>query len=207
MNTFATFRMRRPPCRRHPQRGSVLIEFLIVFPIVMAMLLIVADFGRLTPWAQQMAYSADAGAQFAYQSYSCDGDEYRRDRDENGEPGGPVGFSVIEGEIKEHVESVIKGFGIDDEFVKIEVKQIWRCREPSFDNSSLTMEVKYGEEIEGRDRPNCSAPDEDEPARFIDVEVTAKFVPFSPFIGKIVSENEKLFTETFLIRRQIFPAS
>lgn len=204
MNTFASLRIRRSARGRHPQRGSVLIEFLIVFPIAMAMLLIVADFGRLTPWAQQVAYAADAGAQFAYRRYSCDGScdgtGYRvDDPDPNAETQSMNFDPTVKGEIEDHIKSAVDGLvDWENDPVEIEVTEIRDC----FRLTLLPDNIVELTPLEG----SCG----DEERRFIEIEVTSVFQPFwhpLKLLFMEVSLPEELLTWTFTVRRQIFPAS
>lgn len=204
MNTFETLPMRRPPRGRHPQRrcradvadwarqrGSATVEFPFAVLILMLMLIIVADLGRITSWAQQVAYATDAGAQFAYRRYSLNGTAYRVDT-----TGESATFTEVETAVKQHIQSAVSGLEISGD--DIEVKEIWRCRTPNFSGGVMT--VNYGaESTSALDNDDCGGT---EPARFIEVTVTDDFEPFTPYIEEIIPEG--LSEQTFTIRRQIF---
>ncbi|MEA3640848.1 MAG: hypothetical protein VBE63_13010 [Lamprobacter sp.] len=169
-----------------------MVEFPFAVLILILMLIIVADLGRLTPWAQQVAYATDAGAQFAYRRYSLNGAAYRVDT-----TGDSATFAELETAVKQHIQSAVSGIEIDGD--DIEVNQIWRCRTPNFSGGVMT--VNYGAEstspLDGND---CGGI---EPARFIEVVVTDVFEPLTPYIERIMPQD--LREQTFRIRRQIFP--
>jgi hypothetical protein len=192
MNTSAVLRMRRLPrgAGWAGQRGSAMVEFPFAVLILMLMLIIVADLGRLTPWAQQVAYSADAGAQFAYRtySYSPSSGDYRNDTTETD----GLSFEQIKTEIEDHVRSAVPDL-YDDGTVDIEVTEIPRCSSSDFEDDTLT--VNYT----NQDDDSCAS---GRPVVFIEVTVTDIFDPFTPYIKRIMPES--LREQTFTIRRQIF---
>ena len=53
-------------------RGSALVEFVVLVPLLLLILVGLFDFGRAIPWAIRIEYAAHAGVMYAYQKYSAD---------------------------------------------------------------------------------------------------------------------------------------
>lgn len=201
MNTFETLPTRRPPRVRDAgwarQRGSALIEFPFAVLILMLLLLVVADLGRLTPWAQQVAYSADAGAQFAYRTYSYSPSSSGQYRNDTTDTDG-LTFGEIEPEIEDHVRSAVPGLYDDNDPVEIEVTEILRWSCSDFSDGIITVDY-----YKDKDSSDCDEDEDEKEVVFIEVSVTEEFKPFSLFIDRIIPEG--LREQTFTISRQIFP--
>lgn len=180
------------------ERGSALIEFVILVPLLILLLLVIADFGRLTPWAQQVAFSADAGAQYVYQVYSL---EYSRD-----EISSHIGD--IRNDAVDAAKNAVPALGLEDG--DITVNEIWRCRSVDYDD---TMEpkiitVRYISAPADGPLADCDVEScggqacEDKSVLFIDVVVTDSFKPFSKFINNILPNS--LVNFSFSSHREIF---
>lgn len=175
--------------RRQQECGSALIEFVILVPLLIMLLLVIADFGRVTSWAQQVAYSADAGAQYAYQRYSVD--------------------NVLDNiaDIRTATTNAAPGLGLEDgEDGNVAVSGDWRCRLSVDDDGDRLISVRYSSSSVSQNYDCCKDTDEDwkkTPVLFIEVKVTDSFKPFSQFIEDVLPNNLTNFSVTS--RRQIFP--
>lgn len=191
--------------RRQQECGSALIEFVILVPLLIMLLLVIADFGRVTSWAQQVAYSADAGAQYAYQiysqadipiSWSCSDDATC---DLTNIPPTPVCTCI-----RDRVSSAFPSLVLDS----IEVDPIWRCRLVDYDSANQEITVRYSSASVSGASHNCSNEDCGgvscmvDPVLFIEVTVTDSFKPFSRFIDDVLPASLTNFSATS--RRQIF---
>ncbi|MBK5931119.1 hypothetical protein CCR82_11440 [Halochromatium salexigens] len=177
------------------QRGSAMVEFPFVVLILMFLLILVADLGRLTTWAQQMAYATDAGAQFAYRRYlySASDNKYQID-DPDADEITLVEPEKFKEEIEEHIKSAVGGleFDLDDDDVDIEITEIDACPNLTLESDN-TVTLTYT--VDG----TCA-----NERRFIEVEVSNVFEPFTPIIKHIMIKEWR--THEFKVYRQIFDA-
>lgn len=189
------------------QRGSAMVELPFVVLGTVLLLMIVADLGRITSWAQQVAYSADAAAQFAYQEYDQETVEAQLGVDEETEV---ECFTDVEATVcdepRDQAMNAVLGLDLDDD--DINVRYFWKCRAVNYDGTDLT--VRYSDDVSKN--ADCTAEtcggetcvdDAFNPLLFIEVEVTDTFAPFTSFIDGFLPSS--LATRSFAIRRQIFP--
>ncbi len=169
-----------------------MIEFAILVPLLIILLVIIADFGRITAWMQQIAYAADAGAQYAYEAYEPD--DIVKAFEKNGN------FDSIKTKIISRVRAAVNNPAIDDALVS--VQDVWRCRWVEYDAGYITL--RYSDALTGSDldaaRLNTFSDCDDDdrgfdcggedcsiskPALLIEVTVTAEFQPLTPFIERL----------------------
>jgi hypothetical protein len=189
------------------QRGSALVELPFIVLMLVVLLLIVADLGRVTPWAQQVAYSADAGAHFAYQKY----DQMMVSQaltDEQFDCENPISLCD---DPRDQAQNAVGGLGLEPD--DIDVRYFWKCRAVDYVGTTLTVQYNSDNEDVSRDT-NCSnldcgsekcLNDSFSPLLFIEVSITASFEPKS--IASFITERlpSSLTDLSFDARRQIFP--